>query len=152
MDKKLYLTDKQYLDILNKIENEINCNITPVVCDSNTIGDKFVSSNIGFCNQGFTTLETALFPDLFVECGRTNMKERLANHACPFDNRIRTGKNLPNRLMNLGCGCFYTCSLQGKRPSNEDLKSYVVHTRSKFLSGELDKINEVITESKKFSR
>jgi hypothetical protein len=144
MDKKSYLTDEQYLDILGKIEDKLNTNISIMAGDSDTIGDKSVSSNIGFCNDDFTTLETALFPDLFVEHGRKSMKQRLANHACPFDNRVRTKENLQGRLMNLGCGCFYTCSLQGNKPSNEDLKDYVADTKNKFLTGELDKINEII--------
>lgn len=142
MDKGLYLTGEQYLGVLDRIESKINEVNTPMVCDSNTIGDKSVSSNIGFCNDDFTTLETSLFPDLF-EKGRKEMKHRAKGQACPFDNRVRTKENLPGRLMTLDCGCFYTCGLNS-RLSAEQLKEYVIDTRNKFLTGELDKINEIL--------
>lgn len=142
MAKNLYLTNEQYLGVLDMIESKIDNIDTSMVCDSNATGDKSVSSNIGFCNDEFTTLETSLFPDLF-ENGRKAMKYRAKAQACPFDNRVRTKENLPGRLMTLDCGCFYTCGLNS-RLSTDQLKSYVADTRNKFLTGELDKINEIL--------
>lgn len=142
-NKELYLTNNQYLNILDMIENKLNNKTNISICDSNTIGDKYTSSNIGLCNDEFTTLRTALFLEDFKKYGRNDMKYRLDNHACPFDNRIREPYK-KHGLMSLGRGCYYTCSLKNNKLSNEQLKDYVKDTRNKFLNGELDEINEIL--------
>lgn len=139
----MYLTDNQYLKILDMIEDKLNNNIHPSITDSTSIGDKSTYSNIGFCNEGFTTLETALFPDDFKKYGRKSLKYRINNQACPFDNRVRE-PHKKHGLMNLSCGCYYTCGLNRNKLSNEELKLYVKDTRNKFLNGDLDKINEIL--------
>lgn len=144
MNKKLYLTNKQYLDILDMIENKLNNKVNPNIYDNTIVGDKSTNSNIGLCNEEFTTLQTALFPNDYKKYNRKDMKYTLNNHACPFDNRVRNPDN-KNGSMNLGCGCYYTCCLKNNKYSNEKLKEYVEDTRNKFLDGELDKINEILT-------
>lgn len=143
MKENIYLTDNQYLKILDMIESKLSSNIKPEVMDSTSIGDKSTTSSIGFCNDEFTTLKTALFPDDFKKYGRKSLKYRLNNHACPFDNRVRE-PHKKHGLMKLGCGCYYTCCLTKNKLSNEELKNYIKDTRDKFLNGDLDKINQIL--------
>lgn len=130
----MYLTNEQYLEILNVIEKELNKNINPNIFDNDTIGNKYTNSNIGFCNDNFTTYETALFPDDFLKFNRKTLKYRLKPHACPFDNRVRNlYEKEEDTSINLGSGCFYTCCLNNNKLSNQELKEYVKDTREKFL-------------------
>lgn len=110
-DNKLYLTDDQYRRILGKIEEVVNSpNFAADCFNSNFPGDKYTTSNCGFCNDDFTELDTAIFPSQFP--GRKSMKYRRENHKCPFDTRKDPG------LLGWGCGCFSKCHLfegQGER-------------------------------------
>ena len=97
-DIKLYLTDTQYLQLLQKIGETVNqSNFRPRWEDSTEIGSKHTLSNCGLCNDDFTTPETAMFPSEFPQ--RKDMKYAQEHHKCPFDFRTKMG------LM----GCFYTC-------------------------------------------
>ncbi len=107
----LELTNKQYYNLLLKIRNTVDdLNFKPYCYDSITIGDKFTKSNCGLCNEDYTELETALFPDDFKKYGRKSRKYRKKNHKCPFDLRFGTdGKDFTD----YGWGCFYHCFLFG---------------------------------------
>jgi len=108
---KLELTNKQYHNLLLKIRNTVNSpNFQPYCYDSTTIGDKYTESNCGLCNDAYTTLETALFPEEYKKYGRRSRKYRKKNHKCPFDLRFGTdGKG----FIHYNWGCFYHCFLFG---------------------------------------
>ena len=107
MGKDLYLTDEQYLELLDKIEEVLASGAPLYIDDCNDIGNKHTESNVGLCNDNLTTKETAMWPEEFPR--RTDMKYSKDYHICPFDNRfdaIEKGKK--KCMFN---GCFYTCSL-----------------------------------------
>lgn len=103
----LYLTDEQYEKILLKIRDTVyREEFKPVCCDSDQLGNKYNRTNCGFCNDGFTDQETALWPEKFPV--RREMKHRRAHQVCPFDVRqfgLTIAKS-PNLT-----GCYYHCYL-----------------------------------------
>lgn len=114
-DSRLYLTDAQYRRILGRIEEVINSPNFVVSCfDSTFPGDKYTESNCGFCNEGFTELDTSLFPSQFPE--RKSLKYRRSNHKCPFDTRKKPD------LLGWGNGCFSKCYLFKTRGKEYDLE------------------------------
>lgn len=130
MDEKLYLTNAQYRRILGKIKDVVNSPDFAVDCfDSAYPGDKYTTSNCGFCNDDFTELDTALFPNEFP--GRKSMKYRRKNHKCPFDTRKAPGL--------LGWdGCFHRCYLfKGRGPKGE--KSYDLEVMRNMVKELIDK-------------
>ena len=108
MSKSLYLNTTQYYELLLKIRETITQPGFVVECDdSETIGNKYTTSNCGLCNDEFTTLETALFPDQFPARKEMKYREKDKNHHCPFDDRIM-GTPTPLEACQ---GCFFTCYL-----------------------------------------
>lgn len=106
-NENIYLTDEQYWELLIKIYKTVSASgFDPQGYDSTSFGDKYTETNCGFCNDNFTTKETALFPDDFPE--RKSMKYGEIHHKCPFDSR-------PMNKLDIN-GCFYTC-LIFKNPS-----------------------------------
>ena len=119
MKKDIYLTDEQYGKLLEKIKVAVSENTQFKVMDSTDIGNKYTTSNVGLCNDGFTELDTALFPEQFLEYGRQSMKYTKIHHICPFDRRLEhVEKDAP---VNFSNGCYYTCSLKKKRNDKENL-------------------------------
>lgn len=61
----MYLTDEQYEKILKKIKDAV-CReeFEAVCCDSDQVGNKYNRTNCGFCNDGFTDQDTALWRQL----------------------------------------------------------------------------------------
>ncbi len=118
-DRYMFLTDEQYVTILEKIKAVVFADgFKPSCYDCTDLGNKSTGSNCGFCNDGFTEEETALFPDDFP--GRRTMKHRGHNHKCPFDMR-----SIPS-LSDFGSGCFYDCYLFRNRKSDIDLMKEMV--------------------------
>jgi len=112
---KIRLTDIQYISILKQILEVVQTpNFKGTVYDSTTTGDKYTESNCGFCNEMFTTKDTALFPDEFPD--RKSLKYREDHQRCPFDRRA-----MDNKDMN---GCYYHCLLR-KSDAGIDYKSLV---------------------------
>ena len=100
----LYLTNLQYVELLLKIKNVVDApDFQPIFYDNVEPGNQYTSSNCGFCNDGFTTKETAYFPAYFPK--RTTMKYRQDHHRCPFD------MGPTNDLLKWGSGCFHRCYL-----------------------------------------
>lgn len=107
MGKDLYLTDEQYLELLDKIEEVLASGAPLYIDDCNDVGNKHNESNVGLCNDNFTTKETAMWPEQFPQ--RMDMKYTQHYHICPFDNRF--DKLEQGKRCNMINGCFYTCSL-----------------------------------------
>lgn len=128
-DSKLYLTDDQYKEILRKIEAVVSSPHFVVSCfDSVATGDKYTTSNCGFCNDDFTEPDTDLFPDRFP--GRKTMKYRRSNHKCPFDTREEPG------LLGWGYGCFSKCYLfKNRRKWDLEAIERMVRTQINSLPG-----------------
>ena len=127
VDKKLYLTDKQYRRLLLKIKETVDQEDFEYSSDDCTIpGMKETTSNCGLCNDDFTEKDTALFPKDFPE--RKSMKYPSKNHRCPFDMRVRVDS------LGYSIGCFYHCCLfqnvkhRGNKISTEDLRIFVDRT------------------------
>lgn len=121
MSEDIYLTDKQYVEILYKIKEIVNrSDFKPFCRDCTEIGNKFTVSNCGFCNENFTTKETALFPDEFP--ARKSMKYRRKNQICPFDQRIFNMKK--DGFYDIGC--YYHCYLfKTEEPNIDKMKKMV---------------------------
>ena len=104
------LTDEQYGEILKKILAKVSePGFKKHIYDSTCPGDKYTESNCGFCNEEYTTIDTALFPEQFPE--RKSMKYREVHHRCPFDKREKPTMN----------GCYYTCVLRKEIGTNKSL-------------------------------
>lgn len=102
-DKKLYLTDEQYLGILDRLQKRIEDNSPLVYRDSTTPGDKYTYCSWGLCSADkviYPTPDLQLFPDHFPE--RISPKYTTRRHLCPFDKR--------DVLKHAG-GCFYHCRI-----------------------------------------
>jgi hypothetical protein len=107
------LTNKQYIELLERAFLHLNTVKTVSKEDSITTGSKHTASNVGLCNDNLTTREIALFPDEWPK--RKAMKYTRKRHKCPLDNRSNK-ENLVN-------GCFYTCGLfKDNLNSIEDIK------------------------------
>lgn len=125
--KDIYLTDEQYLKLLDKVKDLVIREDSYFVFDSTTIGDKYTTSNIGLCNEELTDLDTALFPNEFKNYNRKCMKYKKEHHLCPFDNRIKLIET--KETTNMLNGCYYTCSLQKKKPSREEALNLIMYTK-----------------------
>lgn len=117
-ERSIRLTHEQYSRILLKIKEAVDQpGFRPAFYDSTTVGDKYTTSNCGFCNDEFTDEETSLWPDQFPK--RKSMKYREDDQRCPFDTR----KEAPSGY---AWGCFYHCYLfQGKSHSVEEIRRMV---------------------------
>jgi len=114
----LYLTNLQYVEILLKIKTVVNApDFQPIFYDSTEPGNHHTESNCGFCNEGFTTKETAYFSAYFPS--RTSMKYRQDHHQCPFD----VG---PAGIGGWGSGCFHRCYLFNNKEHDVDLMRRMV--------------------------
>lgn len=105
---KLHLTDIQYLSLMKRIRKSLD-KIEKIDADDCTIiGMKHTIVNVGLCAKGFTTRDTAMWPEDFDKIGKTkypypqqtSMKYREEKHRCPLDKR---------KIGNFGWGCFYSC-------------------------------------------
>lgn len=124
------LTDEQYEDLLRKmLETVTSLNFEPTCVDSTDIGDKYTRSNCGLCNDEYTTIETAMWPDQFPQ--RKTMKYRGRNHKCPYDMR--------ESVIHWEWSCFFKCRLfQGKRPIQvETLRTDIITTLQQHQAGKL---------------
>jgi len=114
----LYLTNLQYVEILLKIKEVVDRpNFQPIFYDSTEPGNQYTESNCGFCNEGFTTKETAYFPEYFPK--RRTMKYRQDHHRCPFDMG-------PAGNLGWASGCFYRCYLFNNKEHDVDLMRRMV--------------------------
>ncbi len=110
--REIHLNDEQYRRILIKIRNVVNADGFASTCyDSTEMGNKFTESNCGFCNEEFTELDTAYWPDRFPQ--DTSMKHTRKDQKCPFD-------ILPTPKRFISCGCYYTCFIFHGRTYGED--------------------------------
>ena len=135
MKKDIHLNDSQYLELLDKIEETIKSGVELYVEDSTMIGNKYTESNVGLCNDGYTTLEMSLFPDEYPE--RRDKKYTKDYQLCPFDNR--TEKIFKGEKCNLVNGCYYTCCLAKTRVSRTRLLTRLESLRDFMNHGELEK-------------
>lgn len=143
MSKELYLTDEQYVKLLDKVENLIHKYDSFQVVDSTEIGNKYTTSNVGLCNdEEMTDEDNAMFPEYFIKHGRTGTKYRQKHQLCPFDTRINN--ILTETPVNMFNGCYYTCSLRSKRTNKEKMFSLVEITKELALSGKAKEITEKI--------
>lgn len=100
----MYLTDEGYKKILLKIREVVSKDdFKPNFYDSTEPGNKYTTSNCGFCNDDFTDADTARWPDDFPS--RREMLYRKDHHKCPFDMRKKPD------CLGFGDGCFHTCLL-----------------------------------------
>lgn len=136
MGKDLYITDMEYLQLLQKIKEVVNKpDFKPTWYDSTTMGDKYTETNCGLCNDNFTTKDTAMFPDQFPQ--RKDMKYAKSEHKCPFDFRKKVGWN----------GCFYTCWFFKRGLTNlTKIRQLVDEQIQRGLNNEKHNGNEVIEE------
>ena len=95
--RSIRLTDAEYLTLLEDGLRHLDTIEKVTLEDSTCPGDKYTTTNCGLCNEGLTTVDTALFPEMFP--GRKDMKYRDSRHKCPLDWRENPDIN----------GCFYTC-------------------------------------------
>ena len=116
-DNELYLTDKQYLDLLKRIRKDLDEIQVIYAEDCTMIGYKHTITNVGLCaseetdggwsKAKYVTRETAMWPKEFDKIGEVRyenpqmftMKYTGVNHKCPLDARSNKG----------GDGCFYHC-------------------------------------------
>lgn len=143
MNIDLYLSDEQYLKLLDKSEALISKFDKFYVVDCDEIGIKDTTSNIGLCNDdAMADEENVLFPADYAKYGRTDIKYRKNHHICPYD--LRLNNVLNEQPANMGNGCFYTCSLRNTRTNKEKIFNLVEKTRELALSG---KAKEMVEKS-----
>ena len=129
----MYLTDKQYLELMKKIRIDLDKIKNIEAIDCTDMGFKHTLTNVGLCageevNGGwskdkYVTRETAMWPKDFDKIGKSKypypqqftMKYRRGNHMCPFDN----GK--PSKGL-MSYGCFYRCLIFQKKYQTPNLK------------------------------
>jgi len=118
----MYLTDKQYLELLIRIRADLDKIEKVEVEDCTDIGYKHTTVNVGVCasvpmkglgwsKDKYTTLETAKWPEAFKTIGKVKysypqqfaMKYRGNDHKCPLDGRHKADG------LGFGYGCFYRC-------------------------------------------
>lgn len=145
MRNNLYLTDKQYRGLLDKVEDLVEKTNTFQVYDNTDSGNKSTTSTIGLCaDDKLTTLETASFPKEFPK-GRTSMKYREKYHICPFDTRLHhLETEVPTNMMN---GCYYTCRLQQPVTDKEELFSLVEQAKTLHDSGKMKTLTKQINDA-----
>lgn len=145
MNEDLYLTDKQYRGLLNKVEDLVEKTNTFQVYDNTDSGNKSTTSTIGLCaDDKLTTLEIALFPEDFKD-GKTSMKYKKDHHLCPFDTRLHQLEvEVPTNMMN---GCYYTCRLQQPVTDKEEMLSLVEQTKTLYDSGKMKTLTKQINDA-----
>jgi hypothetical protein len=111
-DNDLYLTDKEYLDLLRRALHRLG-RVKEIHCgDSTFTGDKYTTTNVGLCDDSLTTKEIAMWPDEFPK--RRDMKYRSQScngpepHPCPLDGRLWRDDLRETEWMS---GCFYKCKV-----------------------------------------
>ena len=97
--KDIYLTNKEYHQLLLLAQENLNKIETVTGEDSTSIGNKYTITNIGLCNDEIVPKELSMFPEDYPR--RKGSKYRLSNHKCPLDKR--------EHLDDLSNGCFYSC-------------------------------------------
>ena len=128
----IYLTDKQYLELLQKLRIDLDKTEKILFEDSTETGYKHTVTNVGLCAGEATetnwskdkhlTRETAMWPKEFDKIGKVKYespqmftrKYKRKNHKCPFAEK---GTNTD--------GCFYRCKIFQKKykiPSIEEAK------------------------------
>ena len=123
MERSLYLTDEQYLELLKRIRKDLD-KIESIFVEDSTV-------NVGLCagvlsksgnwyKDKYVTLETALWPEAFKKIGKVQcenpqmfkMKYRGDGHSCPLDER----KGATD-------GCFYHCrAFKNRKLGVEEVK------------------------------
>lgn len=114
----LYLTDEEYLRILQNLKKEIQNDARLVYENSNAPGNSY-----NFCSWGLCSISKSiapeptmhLWPDRFIKESKVAMKYRQHHQKCPLD----------KRQVSTSLGCFYSCRVFGKRrerlPSKEKI-------------------------------
>ena len=126
------LTDKQYSDILQMIKKTVEApDFKPECYDDTSMGSKYTHSNCGFCNDGYATKETAIFPERRTRHNTYYMKDQRKNHKCPFDLRppvkeiysYKKGKRTLKGMekTDYSWSCFYDCFIFGNSKEFEKL-------------------------------
>jgi hypothetical protein len=128
----IHLMDDDYEELLDKCDDAVRTIDDFRVLDCTDGCNKSTTSEIGLCNDKFTTQETALFPKQFKT--RKSMKYRRYHHVCPFDDRllrIERGHDPKNMIQ----GCFYSCSLRKGTQGREQLLRRVKLARVLHVTG-----------------
>lgn len=99
----MYLTDKQYIEVLNRLRGRILDNLPLVADDCMVPGMKDTSCSWGLCSKDKETWllpEEHIWPNQFLR-GRIAPKYRENHQLCPMDTREPGDEVLR--------GCFFTC-------------------------------------------
>lgn len=104
----LYLTDEEYLRILQNLKEEIQNGAQLVYENSDDQGNSY-----NFCSWGLCSISRNiapepimhLWPDRFVKESKVAIKYRQPHQKCPLDQRVHESS----------FGCFYSCRVFGKR-------------------------------------
>lgn len=118
-----YLTDGQYIRLLDKIERKLKDGEKAWVHDNTVPGNKYTTSSVGLCNDNLTERDMAMWPEDFP--GRKSMRYKQDYHVCPFDKRLGTESKFWN-------GCYYTCRLVKENINNEQALDLVQKARDIF--------------------
>lgn len=118
----LYLTDEEYLRILQNLKEEIQNDAKLVYENSDAPGD-----NYNYCSWGLCSISKSiapeptmhLWPDRFVKESKVAMKYRQPHQKCPLD----------KRQFSTSLGCFYSCRIfnkgRGKLPKPAEVLTLV---------------------------
>lgn len=117
----LYLTDEEYLRILQNLKDEIqNSGVQLVYENSDDFGNSYNYCSWGLCSisKNIAPEPTMhLWPDRFVKESKVAIKYRQPHQKCPLDKR-----QSENSL-----GCFYSCCVFGKRRERLPRKEQILH-------------------------
>jgi len=100
--RSLYMTDKGYLEALQRLQALVLSGLPLHYENSDCIGDKYTNCTWGLCSEVkemWPEPAMHLWPDQFTKHDRIAPLYRLNHHLCPCDTRTVGGNN----------GCFYTC-------------------------------------------
>lgn len=131
MSNDLYLTDKQYYDLLIRVRKKLEEIPSIDGFDCTITGNKDTQVNVGLCSDEWTTKDNAMWPNDFPH--RRSMKYRKYEHRCPLD--WRPVSNLPRS------GCFYTCRFF-KRGMRDVRKAIVLYDR------EIERVEKLMEKPK----
>ena len=116
MATDLYLSDKQYLTMLEKLQTLIREGLKLELDGSDDIGNKHTHASWGQCTEKNWDKD-ALFREDKPFLGS---KQHAKGQFCPFDTKVPTEGN---KLRNNPSGCFYRCRLfqakKGEMPNRE---------------------------------
>lgn len=104
MDKEIYLSDEQYLQLLYIGRTHLDGVKHVYAEDSTCTGNKYTTTNVGLCNEELCTKEIALWPHKWP--GRKTIKYRASGQKCPLDTRVSGDTS---------SGCFYHCVIFQKK-------------------------------------